>query len=74
VRLWYPFDTTFFLLLAEAKEENTTVYLQASIKLKPGKLQDLVAMLNELAPVLAKRGMKLLGSYRNVVGRARRIL
>ena len=45
------------------------VYLQASIKLKPGKLQDFVAMLNELAPVLAKRGMKLLGSYGNVVGR-----
>jgi hypothetical protein len=45
------------------------VYLQASIKLKPGKLQDFVVMLNELAPVLAKRGMKLLGSYGNVVGR-----
>jgi hypothetical protein len=28
-----------------------------------------IAMLNELAPVLAKRGMKLLGSYGNVVGR-----
>jgi len=60
---------TFFLVLAEAKEENVMVYLQASIKLKPGKLQDFVAMLNELAPILAKRGMKLLGSYGNVVGR-----
>jgi len=57
------------LVLAEAKEDNAMVYLQASIKLKPGKLQDFVAMLNELAPILAKRGMKLLGSYGNVVGR-----
>jgi hypothetical protein len=60
---------TFFLVLSEAKEDNAVVYLQASIRLKPGKLQDFVAMLNELAPVLAKRGMKLLGSYSNLVGR-----
>jgi quinol monooxygenase YgiN len=45
------------------------VYLQASIKLKPGKLADFTSLLNKIAPVLAKRGMKLLGSYANVVGR-----
>jgi NIPSNAP protein len=45
------------------------VYLQASIKLKAGKLPDFVSLLNKLTPVLAKRGMKLLGSYANVVGR-----
>jgi len=45
------------------------VYLQASIKLKAGKLEEFVSMLNKLTPVLAKRGMKLLGSYGNVVGR-----
>jgi hypothetical protein len=45
------------------------VYLQASIKLKAGKLPEFISLLNKLAPVLAKRGMKLLGSYGNVVGR-----
>ena len=45
------------------------VYLQASIKLKAGKLPDFVSMMNKLAPVLAKRGMRLVGSYANVVGR-----
>jgi hypothetical protein len=60
---------TFLSVVAEAKEENPMVYLQASIKLKAGKLEEFVSMLNKLAPVLAKRGMKLLGSYGNVVGR-----
>lgn len=45
------------------------VYLQTSIKLKAGKLEDFVSLLNKLTPILAKRGMKLLGSYANVVGR-----
>jgi NIPSNAP protein len=45
------------------------VYLQASIKLKAGKLPDFVSMMNKVAPVLAKRGMRLVGSYANVVGR-----
>ena len=45
------------------------VYLQASIKLKAGKLPDFISLLNKLTPVLAKRGLKLLGSYANVVGR-----
>jgi hypothetical protein len=45
------------------------VYLQASIRLRPGKLQDFISLLNNLAPVLAKRGMKLMGSYVSVVGR-----
>ena len=45
------------------------VYLQASIKLKAGKLPDFISLLNKLTPLLAKRGMKLLGSYANVVGR-----
>jgi hypothetical protein len=45
------------------------VYLQASIRLRPGKLQDFISLLNNLAPVLAKRGMKLMGSYASVVGR-----
>jgi len=45
------------------------VYLQASIKLRPGKQAEFVAMLNKAAPVLAKRGVKLLGSYASMVGR-----
>jgi hypothetical protein len=45
------------------------VYLQASIKLRAGKLQDFVELLNGLTPVVAKHGWKLLGSYASVVGR-----
>ncbi|MBV8359265.1 MAG: NIPSNAP family protein [Deltaproteobacteria bacterium] len=45
------------------------VYLQASIKLRAGKLQDFVSLLNSLTPVLDKHGWKLLGSYTSVVGR-----
>lgn len=41
------------------------VYLQATIKLRPGKLQDFVSLLNSLA----KHGMRLLGSYASMVGR-----
>jgi NIPSNAP len=45
------------------------VYLQASIKLHPGKLPDFVTMLNKLTPVVGKHGWKLLGSYASVIGR-----
>jgi hypothetical protein len=41
------------------------VYLQASVKLRAGKLQDFVSLLNSLTP----DGWKLLGSYASVVGR-----
>lgn len=45
------------------------VYLQASIKLYPGKLQDFTNLLNTLLPVVGKHGWKLVGSYASVVGR-----
>src|SRR5437016_5874087 len=45
------------------------VYLQASIKLYPGKLQDFTALLNTLLPVIGKHGWKLLGSYACLAGR-----
>jgi hypothetical protein len=45
------------------------VYLQASIKLRAGKLSDFTALLNKLAPLVGKHGWKLLGSYASVVGR-----
>jgi hypothetical protein len=45
------------------------VYLQASVKLRAGKLQDFVSLLNTLVPVVGKHGWKLLGSYASVVGR-----
>jgi hypothetical protein len=45
------------------------VYLQASIKLRAGKLPEFVAMLNKLTPLVGKHGWKLLGSYASVVGR-----
>jgi hypothetical protein len=45
------------------------VYLHYSIKLRAGRLQDFVSLLNSLTPVMAKHGWKLLGSYATVVGR-----
>jgi NIPSNAP len=50
------------------------VYLQASIKLRAGKLQDFVSLLNSLTPVVAKHGWKLLGSYATVVGRVNTVV
>jgi len=50
------------------------VYLQASIKLRAGKLQDFVSLLNSLTPVLGKHGWKLLGSYATVVGRVNTVV
>jgi hypothetical protein len=45
------------------------VYLQASIKLRAGKLPNFISLLNTLTPVVGKHGWKLLGSYASVVGR-----
>ena len=44
------------------------VYLQYSAKLKAGKSQDFISLLNSLTPVIAKHGWKLLGSYATVLG------
>jgi len=45
------------------------VYLQASIKLYPGKQQEFIELLNSLTPVLAKYGWKLVGSFATFAGR-----
>jgi hypothetical protein len=45
------------------------VYLQASIKLHPGKLQDFISLISELLPVVGKHGWKLVGSYAAIIGR-----
>jgi hypothetical protein len=45
------------------------VYMTASVKLHPGKLPDFIALLNDITPMLAKHGWKLLGSYASLVGR-----
>lgn len=50
------------------------VYMTASIKLHPGKLPDFIALLNKLTPVVAKHGIKLVGSYAGVVGRLNTVL
>ncbi len=50
------------------------VYLQASIKLYPGKQQDFIALLNSLTPVVAKHGWKLVGSYATFAGRLNTVL
>ena len=50
------------------------IYLQASIKLHPGKLQDFTNLINELLPVVGKHGWKLVGSYATLVGRLNTIV
>ena len=50
------------------------IYLQASIKLHPGKLQDFTNLINELLPVVSKHGWKLIGSYATLVGRLNTIV
>lgn len=50
------------------------VYLQASIKLYPGKLPDFIELLNTLTPVVGKHGWKLLGSYATIAGRLNTVL
>src|ERR1700692_1500725 len=46
------------------------MYLQASIKLYPGKLPDFISLVNEIAPVMNKKhGWKLLGRYAGVISR-----
>jgi NIPSNAP len=51
------------------REDVPMLYLQASLKLRAGKLEDFVSMLNKLTPVLGRHGMKLTGSYASVIGR-----
>jgi hypothetical protein len=50
------------------------VYLHYSIKLRAGRRQDFVSLLNGLTPVVAKHGWKLLGSYATVVGRLNTVI
>ena len=50
------------------------IYLQASIKLRAGKLQEFVSLMNSLTPVVGRHGWKLLGSYATVVGRLNTVL
>jgi hypothetical protein len=45
------------------------VYLQAQIKLYPGKQQDFIKLLNTLMPLLNQHGWKLVGSFSALVGR-----
>jgi len=45
------------------------VYLQASIKLRPGTLPQFVSLLNQLTPLVGKHGWKLPGSYASAIGR-----
>ena len=51
------------------------LYLQASIKLHPGKLPDFIALINDIAPVINKKhGWKLLGSYAGVISRLNTVI
>jgi len=45
------------------------IYLQATAKLRPGKRDAFVSLMNTLLPIVGKHGLKLLGSYIQVVGR-----
>ncbi|MGH8013939.1 MAG: NIPSNAP family protein [Candidatus Binataceae bacterium] len=50
------------------------IYVQASIKLRPGKLPDFIALMKSVIPVIGKHGWKLIGSYSAVVGRFHTVL
>ena len=50
------------------------VLMTASIKLRAGKLPDFISLINEVPPVVAKHGWKLVGSYASVVGRLNTVL
>jgi hypothetical protein len=50
------------------------VYMTASVKLHHGKMQDFIALLNDVQPMLAKHGWKLMGSYSTIVGRLNSVL
>jgi hypothetical protein len=50
------------------------VYVQAQIKLHPGKQTEFVSLLNTLMPLLNKHGWKLIGSYSAMVGRFNTVL
>jgi hypothetical protein len=50
------------------------VYLQYSIKLRAGTLQDFISLLNSLTPVVGNHGWKLIGSFASVVGRLNTVI
>ncbi len=51
------------------------MYLHASIKLYPGKLQDFISMISEITPFMSKKhGWKLLGSYAGVISRLNTVI
>lgn len=50
------------------------VYLQASIKLYPGKLQEFTNLINTLLPLVGKHGWKLVGSYATIGGRLNTVM
>lgn len=45
------------------------VYVQATIKLRPGKLPEFMATLQEMLPEMARHGWRLVGCYATTVGR-----
>jgi hypothetical protein len=45
------------------------LYLQYSIKLRAGDLQDFSSLFNRLTPVVCNHGWKLIGSFASVIGR-----
>jgi hypothetical protein len=44
------------------------------IKLRAGKLQDFISLLNSLTPVVGNHGWKLIGSFASVVGRLNTVI
>jgi hypothetical protein len=48
--------------------------MTAQIKLRAGKQQEFVDLINKVLPVAGKHGIKLVGSYASVVGRLNTVL
>jgi NIPSNAP protein len=50
------------------------LYIQSSIKLHPGKLQDFITVMNKLVLILKEHGWTLMGSYASTTGRLNTVL
>lgn len=50
------------------------VYVHATIKLRPGTLEEFMATIQELLPVIGRHGWKLVGCYATMLGRLHTVI
>jgi hypothetical protein len=57
------------MIAARAREETTMVYLQATLKIRQGKMEKFCQVMAGVVTILEERGWKLLAAYQNMIGR-----